>query len=396
MSSAIILSAFMVLNAFPLISAFGNYDAFRHIHGGAALGEGATSYQARRDLFEKRKAEALAHNALNESWAMVVNHFSDHTHEELRAMLGHRPEMGRFDTGSESSSFMEINAHGNAVDTSKLASTVDWRNDLATSASWVRNQGSCGSCWAVAAVGALETAMEREHGHATPLSHQQLVDCVENRMHCGGEGGCKGATAELAYERVRKFGISADSTYKSGSGDKCNTAAPSSLGMAGFVRLPVNKQSHLLKAVAEKGPAVVSVDGGAWFGYGADKNKHFGVFNGCKQDTVVNHAVLAMGYGFDAPTNKKYWLLRNSWGKEWGDKGFIKMERHENDGDYCGVDKDPKAGVFCDDAPASTTVCGMCGVASDSVQPHNVAAWGGQKSLRGTNDHQNVNSFDVL
>jgi len=303
---------------------------------------------------------------------MGINKFSDHTDEELRGMLGYRRDLGRRSSGS---SFLEIHDHEEEVDVSKLSAEVDWRSSLNRSSSWVRNQGACGSCWAVASVGALEMHAEKVLGHAVKLSHQQLVDCVQNPRHCGGKGGCDGATAELAFDFTAHSGISADTAYKSDAG-KCNANAPSSLNVASFVSLPVNKGSHLLRAVAQHGPVVVSVDGGNWFTYAG------GVYSGCEKDSVVNHAVLAVGYGLDNKSGKKYWLIRNSWGSDWGENGFIKVERHTGDSDYCGIDNKPKDGVFCDDAPASVPVCGMCGITSDSVYPSITQASGSKGGLR--------------
>jgi len=363
MASAILLSALLSLSALQFItgSRSSAYESFRNVHGGSDFGEGTLSYDARRNLFHQRKAEVNAHNARNVSWKMAINHFSDQTEAELGYMLGYKREMGS--RGAASSSFIEINDHEKELDTSKLASEVDWRSSLLKSSTWVRNQGSCGSCWAVASVGALEMHMEKAHGQATKLSHQQLVDCVQNPRHCGGKGGCDGATAELAFDYTQQNGIASDDAYKS-SGGSCNAKHPSSLSVAAFTSLPANKGSHLLNAVATHGPVVVSADGGAWFGYST------GVFSGCQKDTVVNHAVVALGYGHDQASNKKFWLIRNSWGPDWGEKGFIKVERHTGDSDYCGTDSKPLDGVFCEDnAPASTPVCGMCGITSDSAFP---------------------------
>eukprot|EP00913_Durusdinium_trenchii_P018063 g16973.t1 len=96
----------------------------------------------------------------------------------------------------------------------KERTTVDWRQNL-VSTNYVKQQGSCGSCWAVAAAGALEIHAEiamkqqKQHSHKVPrnVSFKQLVDCTPNPEHCGGDGGCQGATSELAFEYVSKHGL---------------------------------------------------------------------------------------------------------------------------------------------------------------------------------------------
>jgi len=139
------------------------------------------------------------------------------------------------------------------------------------------------------------------------------------------------------------------------------------LAVPNFVSLPANKVEPLLHAVATHGPVVVSVDGSAWYQYAT------GVYSGCKRNTVVNHAALAMGYGKDPEhhTKKDYWLVRNSWGNKWGEKGFIRVERHQGQDKYCGMDNKPLEGVYCDlpSTPKEVPVCGMCGITSDSVFP---------------------------
>lgn len=354
---------FAIYSAYLSRIAFGtgSYEAFRSSHGRDAVADDTVSFEARQQLFEQRKAEVLAHNSLNKSWTMVVNHFSDYTDEELRRMLGYKRVGGRWgqSPASGGSSFLQADEYGEDVDNEVVAAEVDWRQNLMKTSTWVRNQGACGSCWAVAAVGAMEMHNEKRGNGATRLSVQQAIDCVPNPRHCGGTGGCQGATGELLFEYSRTVGLVGEDQYSSGM---CNSTTPS-VKLTQFIRLPENEAKYLHHAVATKGPIVVSVDGGNWFGYGG------GVFSGCQRDTVVNHAVLNVGYGKDTVSGKDYWLVRNSWGPEWGEKGYLRIERHMQDRAYCGTDNKPKDGVFCDDAPATVEVCGMCGIYSDSAYP---------------------------
>merc|ERR1719162_438700 len=131
--------------------------------------------------------------------------------------------------------------------------------------------------------------------------------------------------------------------------------------MIGWETLPKNKYEPLARALADDGPVAVSVAADTWFSY------DFGIFNGCPKDAVVNHLVVALGFGEEK--GHKFWIIQNSWGADWGEQGIIKLERHDK-GDYCGMNNDPQKGVACKGETAPVPVCGMCGVLFDSVVPH--------------------------
>jgi cathepsin L len=347
------------------------YDVFRQQHRpGEDPSEDLVSYAMRASLFQARSAEVASHNAQpGVSYKKEVNRFADHTDGELRGMLGYR-RVGHLKAAAGSGSFLEVKPSLKA-----LASSVDWRSKLNNSRNFLRDQGACGSCWAVAAVGALEMHAEALHGSTEPLSFEELVDCVPNPQHCGGDGGCKGATAELAFEYVKQHGLSAAKGYRgymSGGNGQCNAlgnATQKTTKSEGWERLPENKLYSLMEAVANKGPVVVSVDASGWNSYAS------GVYDGCSQNATVNHAVVVVGYGTDSDLGKDYWLIRNSWGDGWGESGHIRLQRHASDqGDagYCGTDKSPLEGVGCAGGPSEIPVCGMCGVLSDSSYPKGV------------------------
>mmetsp|Transcript_41966 Transcript_41966/g.100003 ORF Transcript_41966/g.100003 Transcript_41966/m.100003 type:complete len:405 (+) Transcript_41966:65-1279(+) len=357
-----------------------DYQDFRAKHRKDQT-EDALSYGERFQLYRERKAFVDKHNARNGiTWTAAVNVFADYSDAEFKALLGHR-RLGKWWEASPMGSLQQASVVRR--EGQDLAASVDWRQNL-VSTNYVKQQGACGSCWAVAAAGALEIhaeiAMKKEKKHSSQVprnvSFKQLVDCTPNPEHCGGDGGCQGATSELAFEYASRHGLH-DAKHYSGNinrGEDCKAASkksPPYMQLHGYVRLETNKLKPLMEALANVGPVSVSVDAADWNMYGG------GIFNDCKRDSIVNHAVLAVGYGHDPKSGLNYWLIRNSWGRDWGEQGFVRLQRHDGDDSdwdagYCGFDTDPKQGTGCDGGPSTIPVCGMCGVLSDSSYPKQV------------------------
>jgi len=358
-------------------SGVGAYEEFRSRFGHRV--DDSLSYAERAALFEKRSEAVRRHNEKsNRLWTATVNNkFGDYTDQEFQALLGHRPmrrqaasspaALPRLATASFLQEVSAAKDHDNML---SLAASVDWRQKVASNATLAaKDQGACGSCWAVAAAGALELHAAATNAQVEPVSYEQLVDCVENLRQCGGTGGCHGATAELALEFVQNHGLDLASNYhgyQSGGSGQCTRPSSPALLSEGYVRLPENEGQPLLEAVATHGPVVVSADASEWSMYAN------GVFDSCNKDSIINHAILLMGYGEDESLGKKYWLIRNSWGPDWGEAGFIRLLRHSSDEQYCGTDTRPQDGVACMDGPSEMTVCGMCGVLADSAYPTGV------------------------
>lgn len=335
-------------------------------------------FAVRLHLFQDRKAEVEAHNSMSgATWKASLNRFADFTEDERRALLGYKRIGGR-STGVTSLLQMQARVRNRKLRGSEWMYEEDDDEDVErvqdgsrwqrlNSSSFHREQGSCGSCWAVAAAGAIEMHAEIKQGKVQRTSFNQLVDCVPNPDHCGGTGGCDGATAELAFAYIKTHGLALESDYSSSRpGSRCAEPAQLSISTRGFVRLPENELKPLLHAVGQLGPVVVSVDASRWFSYQS------GVFNGCPMDSTINHAVLVTGYGHDTTLGMSYWLLRNSWGQSWGEGGFMRIERHNSDqgkAGYCGIDNDPQQGVGCEGGPKQIPVCGMCGILSDTSYP---------------------------
>jgi cathepsin L len=312
----------------------------------------------RRHIYEENVQKILTHNAdLTQSYWMDVNEFADLTVEEFtRIYLGNTvTKIGKRREGMPYASFP-------TVPVSQLPDRIDWREKNIVTP--VKNQGSCGSCWAFATTEGVESCVAKETGKLLTLSAQDVTSCTKNPQHCGGTGGCGGATAELGFDQVAKGGIALEKDYpyvaQTGT---CKTNVPKAARVKGFVKLIENNYTDLINAIANVGPIAVSVAADPWMMYGG------GVFTGCPgagRNVIINHAVQLVGYGADA--GKDYWLIRNSWGGSWGERGYIRMLRH-SDGDkskWCNPDNRPQDGSGCDGGPSLITVCGSCGVWYDS------------------------------
>jgi len=311
----------------------------------------------RKIIFEERLKMILEHNENEGStWRLGVNQFTDRTEQELKAWTG--LNKGLVHERRSGLSFESSN-----IDVSELPSEVDWRRKGAVTP--VKDQGRCGSCWAFAASETVESMWQIATGNLVELSEQHILDCTPNPNHCGGTGGCQGATVELAYDMVKLNGLASEWTYpyNSYNGDNfnCSDKIVPVAKLSSYVVLPTNELDPVLKAVAEEGPLAVSVDASQWFLYES------GVFDGCNQvNPDIDHAVQLVGYGSDAKMGD-YWLVRNSWSPFWGENGYIRLKRTSDV--RCGIDITPEHGDGCDNGPPQVKVCGTCGILYDNVYP---------------------------
>jgi len=352
------------------------FDSFIQAHG-RTYQQGSEEYQERRALYETRIAAAEKQNSdPDRMWVAGVNKLWDWKEEELATLRGWDGSSQPESRGSSRS----IKAHGSFLQQKEDLPVSQMWMDLTTT-KHVKNQGDCGSCWAIAAATVLEAHYEIHAKSFRSFSAQQIVACTPNPKQCGGDGGCKGATAELAMEWVLKHGCPEETQVPyEGHDSQCSNAAPAlmmsqmmndedsspaigggAFGMTGWETLPKNQYEPLARALVERGPVAVSVAADTWFSYES------AIFNGCPKDAIINHAVTAVGFGVD--NTIKYWEIQNSWGEDWGEAGHIRIQRHDTE-KYCGTNSKPELGVACKGESAPVPVCGMCGILFDSVVPH--------------------------
>jgi len=232
-----------------------------------------------------------------------------------------------------------LNLKSENDDNDTLPQSVDWVKDGAVTP--VKNQGQCGSCWAFSAVGSIEGALFQKNGELVSLSEQHLVDCDKQDMGCNG-GIMDNAFAFEEYEG----GLCSEEDYPyAGRQTECQDQScedvPGSR-IASFVDVEQKSTAALMEALSQQ-PVSVAIDAGGL----AFQFYKSGVFD-FRCGSNLDHGVLAVGYGTeideDVPDDdgKDYWLVKNSWGPDWGDAGYIKLARSEGDsmemkGGKCGV-----------------------------------------------------------
>jgi len=313
--------------------------------------------QFRKNVFEttlKKIHEVNANPKM--TWKAGVNEFTDRTDEEFGKQFGYNKALS-FKNHKTPNFKVNKQSKRSLADVPNI---VDWRDRGVVSP--VRNQGRCGSCWAFATVATVESHIAIQTGHLLAFSEQQLVDCAPNNHHCGGVGGCEGSTQSLGMSYFHLVGgmVARDDYPYTAKDGECQSKIPKVASIDGFHQIRTNDYDAILEGLANRGPLAISVAATSW------KIYQEGVYNAwddCGAD--VNHVVVAVGYG--ESEEGKFWIVRNSWGESWGEKGYIRLFREKDSASVnCMINNSPADGSGCD---GEITVCGICGMYMDTSYP---------------------------
>jgi len=252
------------------------------------------------------------HNAKNLSWTLEMNEFAHLTAEEFSAMhLGFKPELHT----AEDENLEILSEVG-------VPSSYDWRSHGVVSS--IKNQAQCGSCYAFASVAALESLYKLRKGTLMNLSNQQLTDCTTGY----GNNGCNGGLMTNCYRYTQASGIERASTYP-WAGRQQNCAHSTSKNIyknTGYRTVAVDPNQ--LKAAVAMQPVTVGVE--------ADQSA-FQMYSGgvvsSNCGANLDHAITIVGY------TDSYWIVKNQWGLNWGEKGYIRIARGTQNGGkgVCGI-----------------------------------------------------------
>jgi len=180
----------------------------------------------------------------------------------------------------------------------------------------VYNQGQCGSCWAFSATETIESYFALEGGQLTQLSMEQIVDCDT----AGQDQGCGGGFPTGAYQYVQSAGgidAYANYPYSAGGGTASSCSFPQGsvvTNVANYNSISGEAGEYSQLSSNSGGPVSICVDASSW------QNYQGGVLTSCTNN--VDHCVQLTGY-YNYGTSNAYWNVRNSWGADWGQNGYI-------------------------------------------------------------------------
>jgi C1A family cysteine protease len=240
-----------------------------------------------------------------------VNKFSDLTKEEFSKLYkGYKKTDASVPAG----------VYAPSVPTAPPTS-FDWRSQGVVSA--VKDQGQCGSCWAFAATEGVESAWKLAGHSLDILSPQQIVDCDTS------DAGCDGGDLPTAFAYVHKEGLETEAAYPyKGVDESCHyKAADVDAKISGFAYATTTKNEDQMQTASfAHGPLSICVDAETWQTYTGGI-----ISSNCGQS--LDHCVQIVGWDTSS-SGTPYWIIRNSWGTDWGISGYLYVARNKN---LCGV-----------------------------------------------------------
>jgi cathepsin L len=272
-------------------------------------------FQYRYRVFRTNLDYITTYNSRQTGVTLAMNKFGDLTNAEYRKLyLGVKVPAGYQHISGQPEKLVDA------------PSSFDWRTKGAVTG--VKNQGQCGSCWSFSTTGSTEGCHFISGKKLVGLSEQNLVDCSTSQ----GNQGCDGGLMTQAMQYIiSNGGIDTEASYPYTAEDgTCSyNAQNSGATLKSYTNVKSGDESDL-QAKVEVGPTSVAIDA---------SQSSFQFYSGgvyyepsCSSQNL-DHGVLAVGWG--TQDGSDYWIVKNSWGEDWGMSGYILMSRNKDNN--CGI-----------------------------------------------------------
>ncbi|KAI7731297.1 hypothetical protein M8C21_002573 [Ambrosia artemisiifolia] len=284
----------------------------------------------RMKVFKANLRRAERHQLLDPTAKHGVTKFSDLTPAEFKQnYLGLKKGSLKLPADANTAPVLPTNG---------LPEDFDWRDKGAVTP--VKNQGSCGSCWSFSTTGALEGSHFLQTGELVSLSEQQLVDCdheCDPAEYNSCDSGCNGGLMNNAFEYILKAGgLQKEEDYPyTGKDGTCHFDKSKIAASVSNFSVVSTDEDQIAANLVKYGPLAIGINA-AWM------QTYIGQVSCpyiCSKQNM-DHGVLLVGYGSAgyAPLrfkDKPYWIIKNSWGADWGEDGYYKLCSGYN---ACGMD----------------------------------------------------------
>ncbi|KHN77447.1 Cathepsin W [Toxocara canis] len=267
-------------------------------------------------IFKRNLAYIRSLNTIYNGSIFGITRFADHTTEELHKLSMKLPEQF-----SDDSSITYAKETGMPIPT-----YFDWRDKLKVTP--VKDQGECNACWAFASASVVETLHAIKTNETTDLSEQQLIDCDVY------SDGCRFGYPATAYLVAKRQGLLRESqlSYRGIKEATC-PAESGSVFVESIQKIKPNADA-IADYVHNFGPVSVNLRI-------TTPLYHYttGIFRPNESECEASndyHVWTIVGFGVHG--DQPYWIIKNSWGTNWGEEGYVYFVRGEN---ACGIESYP-------------------------------------------------------